>query len=530
MTNNFKVLKFLFISVSISLFSSFGSAEEHQENCSTLRASMELKELFFCGEYEQVIAETADLHKYSSENLYKAVELRAAALFNLRQLARAYLFLQQAIIHQEFNSLQVESLKLMSNKIFSELGNIQEDQEFVKTLKRPDSLEVNFRLAIAQQANENWKGLTATLRRILMMDKNNSLARTLLVRANIRVGNLAEAEKELSLIVADRHIKKTEREAAQKILDKIKSTRSPHKWNGVFSVGTGKTKNPLGVSETGKAVFTAFPGQLLDFGETITTESYEQGIVGLSYKYLMPYDEPEVVKIDSMLFERTYDSLDNIDLSVYSLSGAYQWENLGNEVKMTANHVYMQKKELMSSLKISGSYRYYNSDSTDLNVSASASRNYFWSRNDSINSQENTGYLYSIGTSGSFKPFNNSFLLKTGLKYDVNDLQTAALSKKAVGLDTGAIYIFNENLTGNVGFIVTRTEHEGPDSSVSTKIRKDNTFIANISLTAKFDGQSKSSNYLPATTFTYSKTNNDSNILNYDKTSSEWGFNLIWAF
>lgn len=533
MIRRFSLQTAFFIFAGLGLLSSKVVAQEAVAECPlplpVKSEILELKERFACQEYGQILAATAALEKFSSEELFSAIELRAAALSNLRQLARAYLFLQQSIRQQKLTAEQVETLKLMSANILSALGNLDEDQEFVNVLTRPDSLEVNFRLAIAQQSNENWKGLTATLRRVLMMDPENVLARTLLVRTNIRKGNLAEAEKELLLIVADERIKDEEREAAREILDKLKEARSPHKWSGFLSAAIGETRNPLGISESGKAVFTAFPGQLLDYGDVVTTEGYEQGIAGVSYQYLMPYEEPEVIKIDGVLFERNYKDLNSIDLRVYSLAGAYQWKNLGHEVKLTGNHVYLEEDELLSSLSFSGSYRYFKTDLSELSASLSVGRNYFWSRADNANNQDNTGYVYSLGTSGAIKPFEYELLLKAGIKYAVSDLQTEALSKKALALDVGAIYPFNSNLIGNVGFAVTRTEHDGPDTSVSLDTREDNTFMGSLGLTAKFDQKSGVFGYLPAATLSYSKTKTDSNILNYDKTSSEWGLNLIWA-
>ena len=490
----------------------------------------ELKERFVCRDYPNIISATADLALFSEDQLFEVIELRAAALTNQRQFARAYLFTQESLKQRVLSKSEATRLNLISNNILRLIGSLDEDDVFAKVLENPSVLELNFRLALAQQANKNWKGLSATLRRVLMMDPENVLARTLLVRTNIRKGNLVEAEKELELIVADERINDEERDAANKILNQIKDARSPHKTTGFVSIGIGETFNPLGVSESGKAVFTAFPGQLLDFGQSSTTESFKQAIAGVSHEYSMPYQQSEAVKIDGMVFDRNYDDLNSIDLRVYSLGGSYHWKDLGHHLKLTANHVFLAKDELMSSLALLGNYRHLKTELTEINLSMGLARNLFWDRSDSTNNQDNTGHVYTIGANGTYKPFSNDLLLKAGAKYSVNDLATEALSKKVFAVDLGGLYPFKENLIGNAGVVLTKTNHDGPDDSVSLNARKDSSLLASLGLTVKLGDDKSDVGNIPALTLSYSKTVTDSNILNYDKTSKEWGLNLLWVF
>jgi len=78
-----------------------------------------------------------------------------------------------------------------------------EDELFLGVLTDPQNTELNFRLALAQTATGNMKGLSATLSRILLYDENNYLAKDMLFQLNIRRGNLPEAEADLRRIVAD---------------------------------------------------------------------------------------------------------------------------------------------------------------------------------------------------------------------------------------------------------------------------------------------------------------------------------------
>ena len=74
---------------------------------------------------------------------------------------------------------------------------------FTQVLGDPGNLELNFLLFKKQLAENNVKGATATLERVLLTDPKSKLARVMYAQLKLRMGNRTEGLRNLNQIVQD---------------------------------------------------------------------------------------------------------------------------------------------------------------------------------------------------------------------------------------------------------------------------------------------------------------------------------------
>ena len=93
---------------------------------------------------------------------------------------------------------------------------------FTQVLGDPGNLELNFLLFKKQLAENNVKGATATLERVLLTDPKSKLARVMYAQLKLRMGNRTEGLRNLNQIVQDETASDDMRRNAASLRDGIK--------------------------------------------------------------------------------------------------------------------------------------------------------------------------------------------------------------------------------------------------------------------------------------------------------------------
>ena len=93
---------------------------------------------------------------------------------------------------------------------------------FAQVLGDPGNLELNFLLFKKQLAENNVKGATATLERVLLTDPNSKLARIMYAQLKLRMGNQTEGLRNLDQISKDKTATSDMRKNAAALRDGLK--------------------------------------------------------------------------------------------------------------------------------------------------------------------------------------------------------------------------------------------------------------------------------------------------------------------
>lgn len=487
-----------------------------------------IKQAFGCGQYAEVAEVTARWFTQPAEARFEQLEMRITALANLGALAEAILTIRFAVQRYPFEADQQQRLQQLGGVISQALGVLDEDALFAAVLTNPSDRELNFRLILAQEVIDNPKGLAVTLHRVLMTAPSDPLANDLLLRLNLKKGNLAEAEVGLRKIAENPELLDAERASAQSLLDQLQQAKSPHVMQYFINQSFGEAYNPQSVSESGKAIFTAFPGTLLDFGSDVTREEFRQSVVGFSYQYQMPYQDPQALGLGVTLVDRIYPHLDSLHLEVASINASYAWLAQGHQIYSNFSRILLVSRDLASALQVGGTYRLYQSEAIELDMVANLTRNHYHARADNVSNQDSTGMSHAIGWESVYRAPLLNATIDSSLTYFRSDLRALEDSKESVTLAAGVSVPINAEWTGSVSMTEEWSMREGPDATISSDVREDRAETVSLGLT--WTPPNGSEVWVPSAQMTYSETTNHSNIINFDTKTSEIAIAATWVF
>ncbi|ERL46034.1 hypothetical protein RS24_02105 [Candidatus Micropelagos thuwalensis] len=198
---------------------------------------------------------------------------------------------------------------------------------FTQVLGDPGNLELNFLLFKKQLAENNVKGATATLERVLLTDPKSKLARVMYAQLKLRMGNRTEGLRNLNQIVQDETASDDMRRNAASLRDGIKRTEQMNvrgtprkKFVSRFKLGGGIAENALGSSEETQITFfdNDFLNSVPNIDENFTTVQLD---VTYTPEFNLGDDEFLQFYVSNQI--KDFNDLNRYDLSLTTLGMSY---------------------------------------------------------------------------------------------------------------------------------------------------------------------------------------------------------------
>lgn len=511
-----------------SVLCAFGSiAYSQEQNCpipiGESATIAESKQAFACRQFQDVVRSLRDWNAEDPKERFDRLSLYIAALANTGRHAETLVTVRYALRFVRLEQEQLNKLQQMVQVVADAVPKATEDELFLAVLADPQNTELNFRLALAQTAMGNMKGLSATLSRILLYDEDNYLAKDMLFQLNISRGNLPEAEADLRRIVADPTIPEQEKVRSQQLLDQLSDLRSPHSWTKIFGYTWGLARNPLSISESGQSVVGAFPGVLFDAGVPVT-EHYEQSLLGLNYQYSLPYQDPQAITAGLTLINKDFQTQAALRMKIAVLSLGYNWIATGDSVSFNITDVDLGRSSLSQTYKLGGVKMFARTQKGSFSGTADITNSKF----QAPAQRDKNGNTYGFGLNGSYDPFGGRVIFAPSLAYNWTDARTAQDSTDIFSYSMVTSVPLNNQWTGSLTLKETETDRDGPDTSVSDVTRKDWAFNYTLSLSWRKPGPPNK--LVPSVTITHSETDADSTVLNFKTKSRDTNIAMTWVF
>jgi len=481
------------------------------------------KRAFACRQFKDVVKTLRDWNSEDPAERFDRLSLYIAALANTGKHAETLVTVRYALRFVRLQPEQLQNLQQMVQVVAGAIPKATEDELFLGVLTDPQNTELNFRLALAQTATGNMKGLSATLSRILLYDENNYLAKDMLFQLNIRRGNLPEAEADLRRIVADPTIPEQEKAQAQQLLSQLSDMRSPHSWTRILGYTWGRAHNPLSISESGKSLVAAFPGVLFDAGTPIT-ESYEQSLLGLNYQYSLPYQDPQAITGGLTLINKDFSTQATLRMKIAVLTAGYNWVAKGDSVSFTLTDIELGRNKLSKTMKVGGVKMFVRNQKGSFSGSADVTRSEFAA----VAQRGKDGNTYALGLKGSYDPFGGKVIFAPSSNYSWTEAGTDQDSTNIFTYSLVTSVPLNNQFTASVTAKSTKTRRNGADTTVSDLVRRDDARNYAVSLSWRKPGPPNA--LVPMVSFTHSETKSDSNILNFDTLTKDTNLALTWIF
>jgi len=505
----------------------FAGAAHAQQQCPVElpdgASIVETKRAFACRQFQDVVKALRDWNAEDPKERFDRLSLYIAALANTGKHAETLVTVRYALRFVRLQPEQLQKLQQMVQVVAKAIPKATEDELFLGVLTDPQNTELNFRLALAQTATGNMKGLSATLSRILLYDENNYLAKDMLFQLNIRRGNLPEAEADLRRIVADPTIPEQEKAQAQQLLSQLSDMRSPHSWTRIVGYTWGRAHNPLSISESGKSLVAAFPGVLFDAGTPIT-ESYEQSLLGLNYQYSLPYQDPQAITGGLTLINKDFSTQAALRMKISVLTAGYNWVAKGDSVSFTLTDIELGRNKLSKTMKVGGVKMFVRNQKGSFSGSADVTRSEFAA----VAQRGKDGNTYALGLKGSYDPFGGKVIFAPSSNYSWTEAGTDQDSTNIFTYSLVTSVPLNNQFTASVTAKSTKTRRNGADTTVSDLVRRDDARNYAVSLSWRKPGPPNA--LVPMVSFTHSETKSDSNILNFDTLTKDTNLALTWIF
>lgn len=408
-----------------------------------------------------------------------------------------------------------------------------EDTYFEAVFQDPTNLLMNFRLAGAQLDNGNIKGAIGTLERVLVLSPNNNQAQFLIGMAHLQIGNRAESQRMLTLLLDNPDASDAEREKAQAVLAGLKQQQRPFKVSGVFSFGRGVFDNPAGGSVGN---LSQVNGNIItnsnSFSKRDTTEEFNTASmqINLNHKLESQYDENLIFSLSASGRDFiNYDDGDSVNLGV-STRYLRGFENAFGPASVNAG---------VSLSRVDVSSRHYLSN-YGTSLTASQIFNNRWNAALSLGLNRlifqksfsaNTGLKTAVNKSGGVQIARLFKTLQLGGRYNYvsSDAKADYNSKQ---IQSAGVFASTNILPGliSAGVDFTKTQHEAPELIYGNEARQDRTRSIRLSYLFGLEsfgtpiGNEGRINIVGR----YGKTK--SNIVNFTKNSAEVSVNFIKPF
>jgi len=146
----------------------------------------------------------------------------------------------------------------------------------------------------------------------------------------------------------------------------------------------------------------------------------------------------------------------------------------------------------------------------------------------SVATANKTGDAYGLGLKGSYDPFGGKVIFLPNLSYVLTEAKVDQDSTDVFTYSLGMSAPINAQWTGSLTLKETETDRDGPDTTVSELTRKDDSFNWTVAFNWRKPGPPNKK--VPTVALTFSETETDSNILNFDTRTRDANLALTWVF
>lgn len=206
-----------------------------------------------------------------------------------------------------------------------------------KLFSDPTNIDINLAYLQSQLAIGNFKGAAATLQRVLLLDPNSRLAKTLYAEVQMRLGNLSDARLILAELLADPEVPPAMRDKAQTLKDKLDASARRFSFSGSIGLAAGSADNALAAP---KGPQVQYFNALYDNSAQDVAEAFGDYDVGLSLGYKLPSYVERNLSGSVGIAGRDYQDMDSVDSNTgyvalnFSEKRRFPW-NAGFSVTVT---------------------------------------------------------------------------------------------------------------------------------------------------------------------------------------------------
>ena len=295
---------------------------------------------------------------------------------------------------------------------------------FAQVLGDPGNLELNFLLFKKQLAENNVKGATATLERVLLTDPNSKLARIMYAQLKLRMGNQTEGLRNLDQISKDKTATSDMRKNAAALRDGLKRAEQVNtrnmprkKFVSRLKLGGGIAENALGTSEEDQITFfdNDFLNSVPDVDENFTTAQLD-----ITFTPDLGLDNDEFLQLYVSNQIKDFKDLNRYDLSLTTLGMGYT-KTLGEKNKKTLGlsssitDIKLNWHNYATIFNLAANLRLPITDTFSLIPVVTATRSIFGFHPDNAVNQGNTGWTYKTGFGAQFRKDNLFFSLQPSI-------------------------------------------------------------------------------------------------------------------
>lgn len=283
---------------------------------------------------------------------------------------------------------------------------------FENVLGDPGNLELNFLLFKKQLAENNIKGATATLERVLLTDPNSKLARVMYAQLKLRMGNRTEGIRNLNQIVQDETASVDMRKNAASLRDGVKRAEQMNtrnmprkKFVSRLKLGGGLAENALGSSEETQITF--FDNDFLNSVPNID-ESFTTAQLDVTYTPDLGLGSNQLLQLYVSNQIKDFKDLNRYDLTLTTLGMSYN-KGLGeNNLKTlglsaSVTDINLSWHNYATIYNASINLKLPMTENFSVIPVVTATRSVFDSHPDISSNKGNTGWTYRVGLGAEYR-------------------------------------------------------------------------------------------------------------------------------
>lgn len=403
---------------------------------------------------------------------------------------------------------------------------------FEQVLGDPGNLELNFLLFKKQLAENNVKGATATLERVLLTDPNSKLARIMYAQLKLRMGNRTEGLRNLDQISQDTTATSDMRKNAAALREGLKraeqmnTRRIPRKkFVSRLKLGGGIAENALGTSDENQITF--FDNDFLNTVPDID-ESFSTAQLDVTYTPSFNLDDDEFFQFYASNQIKDFKNLNRYDLTLTTLGKSYSKgseRTLGLSVSLT--DINLNWHNYASIFNLAANVKLPISETFTLIPVVTAARSVHSYHPDIATNKGNTGWTYKVGLGAEYRKERFFVSLQPSLtQLDKND-RLNNYDQEQIAFIAGRKF---EQILISGRFNRSERSYEQADPFISS-LRKRKDRLSEYSASLFWTPQAVAQNrMIPQLEIGIFHKKIKSNLPNFSKETTDLTFSVSWVF
>lgn len=403
---------------------------------------------------------------------------------------------------------------------------------FEQVLGDPGNLELNFLLFKKQLAENNVKGATATLERVLLTDPNSKLARIMYAQLKLRMGNRTEGLRNLDQISQDTTATADMRKNAAALREGLKraeqmnTRRIPRKkFVSRLKLGGGIAENALGTSDENQITF--FDNDFLNTVPDID-ESFSTAQLDVTYTPSFNLDDDEFLQFYASNQIKDFKNLNRYDLTLTTLGKSYSKgseRTLGLSVSLT--DINLNWHNYASIFNLAANVKLPISETFTLIPVVTAARSVHSYHPDIATNKGNTGWTYKVGLGAEYRKERFFVSLQPSLtQLDKND-RLNNYDQEQIAFIAGRKF---EQILISGRFNRSERSYEQADPFISS-LRKRKDRLSEYSASLFWTPQAVAQNrMIPQLEIGIFHKKIKSNLPNFSKETTDLTFSVSWVF